>query len=210
MTEADVIAALRARMDAPGVLMAPNVTVLGGHESDLIVITKSRLIHEIEVKLTIADLRADTSPKSGSPKWLRACALEHAAETSRTLAGWRPTAAGLERIEHGHDLDDQARMRLACWPVAPITPHRFSFAVPKPLAEQALGEIPAWAGLFTLRVSPTGRYHYPVVQARAAARLHARADDVDDVERALLRSTYHRFWRERAQRLVAARGGALR
>lgn len=74
MTERSIQNALYWRYRGGASLVIPNYTPRGWFECDLLVITKTGYAHELEIKLTLSDFRADADKSLGQTKHQRLAA----------------------------------------------------------------------------------------------------------------------------------------
>lgn len=184
----------------------PNVYALGEAESDLLGVTKARILYEFEAKVTLSDLRADLQGEPLSPKWCRQQVMSALHAGGPPILGWArdawtprhasKTARPVTDPEEWAHLTGQRGFGHREIPQrAPLAPMHFYYIYPEERAAEFDPLIPPYAGIVHVR-------HHAEI-ARKAPRLHkdkavsARAEDT------MLRSAYYRFWQTR-QRLRKA------
>lgn len=125
-------------------LCCPNYTPSGWWECDVFEVTKAGCFYEYEIKLSVADFKADA--RKENRKW---------------IDGYGEDAK--YDVTNKHDLLSKGDSR---------GPQRFFFVVPKELADQIV--IPAWAGLITVRYyeSAKSRFKASIQTEKDAPRLH--------------------------------------
>lgn len=124
MTAAAIQSAIFEKFGHQSLLVVPNYTPHRWFECDVLRVTKAGYAEEFEIKLSVADFKADA--KKGPDEREKAF-----------RATWRP-----------EEFDGRTKHeRLAAGD--PFGPSRFWFAVPDTLAGKI--EIPAWAGLMVFR-----------------------------------------------------------
>lgn len=153
MTAEDIQQALRAYFDQSqtGRYHVNNVYFFNHYwgESDFLTFSKAGLVHEIEIKISLADFKADFA----KPKH----------RYMATPNGWV--------IVRGHEFrpgwEDNwgAQTGIQALPLHDVAPNRFSFAVPQSIVEKVIDRVPAYAGLYAIHTS-TAR------QIRKAPILH--------------------------------------
>lgn len=190
-------------------VVLPNVIALGEHETDVLVLTSRGYLHEIEIKLTTGDFRAEQRAKPPRPKWRRLQVLAATAAGEPAPTRWvlpfarggtrrAPDAPDLEARYDAYDPVAEYRAGLNALR-APTCPNRYSYAYPADLADRLDPEVPAWAGvihLHTIHGRPLPTRH------RRPPLLH-RAEAPAEVVNRMWRSAYNRFWAERRRRLEA-------
>jgi len=146
----------------------PNFTPVGWYECDIFAITKAGLFHELEIKLTVADFKADAKKHDRSPY----------------------------RWTNGHytkcDISQSKHERLASHDVE--GPSRFYFVVPEGLIEAK--DVPEWAGLRFLEQTTGGEWYDGLHTVKKAPLLHKQKVG-QPVRDKLTQSLYYRFWNER-------------
>ncbi|MBD3174333.1 MAG: hypothetical protein GF320_04080 [Armatimonadia bacterium] len=156
-------------------VLCPNFTPTDWWECDIFGVTKAGLAHEFEIKLSVADFKADAA-KDGF--WL-----------GNELRSRGPDTPDSIETLNKHEL-------LAAR--SPRGPSRFYFVLPEELCDQV--ELPDWAGL--RGISRSGPRVY-VGHLRDAPLLH-REKVSEDMLSQMRRNFYFRYWRER-NRTVEAR-----
>ncbi len=145
--------------------MMTNFTPRQWFECDLAVVTKAGYFVEYEVKLTVADIRADA--KKYRERYLNL-------DARRTRWPFRRCR------EFKHDQMRQSDVR---------GPSRYFMAVPESLVDRP--EIPKWAGVVKLSDFGSRRLHASLY--RPAQRLHGHKVDRQFVQ-LMQRSGYYRYW----------------
>ncbi|MCC7229274.1 MAG: hypothetical protein IT203_02705 [Fimbriimonadaceae bacterium] len=162
MTGSDIAQRLATRFDYNRNIVLPNyANGLVGWEADLVVVRDSGWAEEIEVKISLADFRAEFKNKglkhkilqTGKPKTLYRPIGSRAYFVNRGL----PTDA-LDEWEEALASDETDKLSyrgqvhsLRDW--RNCSPHhcrRYWFAMPHELAEKLKSEIPPYAGLFSI------------------------------------------------------------
>lgn len=177
---------------------APNVYGLGGGESDLLGVTRARILYEFEAKLTLTDLRADLNGSALSPKWCRQQVMSALHERRPVPLGWEWSIHAKARPIT--DPEEWASRLTTSGPIrgytqaAPAAPMHFYYIYPHECAEAFDPLVPAYAGIVHARAN-----RWPKV-ARKAPRLHRDKSVSDAAARTILISTYHRYWELRHAR----------
>lgn len=167
MNSAAIQSAIFDQFGAQSALVVPNYTPMGWYECDVLRVTKAGFADEYEIKVSVADFKADA--KKGPDQHQRDI---YAAAT-------RERQAKME-IRTKHE-------RLAAGD--PKGPCRFWFAVPEDLAPHL--EIPAWAGLVFFRRGYGGILRMST--AKKAPTLHRERIEPAVIEHA--RGVFYwRFW----------------
>ena len=171
MKELDIQNAF-ARDRMKWLILLPNYTPDNWYECDLFGVTKAGYMVEHEIKVTIADFRADA--KKGRPecRYARVCKLNPLVET-----------------KHGRlaAMDHQG-------------PSRYNYIVPADMIGP--DEVPEWAGLIYASQHPATPYYPEYIgfnQVKKAPRLHSQkvAESVIAHARGVC---YFRYWSERLRR----------
>lgn len=156
-------------------LVMPNYTPGNWWECDVIVVTKSLMWHEYEIKLTKHDFHEDTK---------------------KARVKWRPHLNSDGVTQFGPVTETTKHLQLAGASTA--GPNCFWFVMPRDLVP--LCEIPLWAGVKW--IVPRGKWLAFEV-ARKAPRLHSQPVERKVIEHA--RSVcYWRYWNERSKAQVSA------
>jgi|CXWL01.1.fsa_nt_gi hypothetical protein len=147
-----------------------------GFESDMLIVRPSKWAIEIEIKISLADFKADFNKgKSPENNWSKEHRGKH------------------DHLEHG-----EPRMKKNGWfmdrDYSERIPHRcrqFYFAVPFELVEKVQPLLPSHAGLIGISKSYVGNTCYPtIVEApKLKARKYTEAELND-----LYRSCYYKHW----------------
>jgi len=147
----------------------PNYTPAGWHECDLWVVTKAGYMREYEIKLSVADFRADRN-KMESPKW--------------TLDEHGEWTASKPRTKH-HRLAEGD----------PKGPVQFWYVTPAGLLAGLT--LPTWAGLIEVEMRPRPSSAIPRLvyagEPTNAPRLHSSKVGQSIIDHAL-GVCYYRYW----------------
>lgn len=139
--------ALRGASD----ILIPRFTPIDWWECDLWRLTKSGFVDEYEIKLSLADFRADAGKNKG----------ERFEKQPDGKWGYTP---------------DSGRNKHQLLAESTAGPNRFWFAMPKVLAEKV--EIPHWAGL--MRIGPGGAYVVKQAPKRHRAKWNGKREKIMD------------------------------
>jgi hypothetical protein len=170
MTERQIQNALARDLKRWQVMM-PNYTPFGWYECDLWGVTKAGYAVEFEIKVSVADFRADT--KKGRLR--RAGCLR---------------GPNNQMTEYKHARLEQRDAK---------GPSRFFYVVPEGLI--GLDELPDWAGLILISKYEDPRYAHLLIQTelQPAPKLHKHKADPKTIEHAR-GVCYYRYWNERSRR----------
>jgi len=176
MTAKDIQHALFAKFGNSSRLMIPNYTPENWFECDLFRVTKAGYAEEFEIKLSVADFKADA--KKGPD------------DNDRLLHELLPDNHWRKQKFDGRTKHE----RLSAGD--PLGPIRFWFAMPEVVAAKV--EIPVWAGLVTFREH---REHGPIMNStwkecatfKRAPQLH-RACCRGTIKDHALGVFYWRYW----------------
>lgn len=197
-TERHVATAVAHWFDYRANIVLPNYSnglTRAGYEADLVVVRPSGWADEVEIKVSLADYRAEfrSKPKrhrilqEGKPTFH---CKPYRMEGPGAMSEWLEVSARPEfigetghngEITHGYDWGE-------------TTPHmcrRFWFAMPSELAERLASEIPTYAGILTVK---TTEYGLDTRKLREAPILK-HSQKIDSETRAhIMQCAYHRFW----------------
>lgn len=185
------------------VLAVPNSTGVVGWEADLLVIQKSDYVHEVEIKISVADFRREFVTKADKHE-----ILQRGRPRRVENPAWSPEA---------YRRDPSIDFFMDDW--SDPQPHLvrcFWFAIPVELLPKIEAEIPAYCGIITVRqAGRDGEPHRFIPRRHRTApglKMSRKASDADKVE--LMRSCYHRFWemrwREQNKELIAKNDAELK
>ncbi len=174
MTEGEVIRALLERWSPWRYRVLPHTVNVAGWEADLLIVQPSGYVEEIEVKVSVADFRAELANKS----------LKH------------------EQLEHGRFKSKwcHARKRFILDRDNP-QPHsvrRFWFAMPMEILDKIRPDIPAWAGVLAVKESMSlqgGIRRTQLIEVRSPKILKMAQKLTPEQYQQLLESCYHKYWR---------------
>lgn len=156
---------------------------LSGWEADLLVIRKSGWAEEVEIKISAADFRAEFRKKQEKHEAFRLGVRRYvgpARSEARVLDGVDVSADPTLHLRESYPGHGSYYVR------RPGIIRRFWFAMPAPLAEKLLPEVPSEYGVLAV-----GRYNQ--VLRKPANLALARKVTIEERVRAL-ESTYYRFW----------------
>lgn len=168
-------------------ITVPNCGAAWGPEADVASVTKARLGHEFEIKVSRADWLSELRQLRGddhSAKWGRARALENAKERAEAAR--------------------QAQKEGRSWGMTPsgdycsIVPPSYFWMVTAPGIIRA-DELPEYAGLMEVEPYRYGAHQahgYRITEKRAAPRLH-RVKMLDSQLMAMARGVSLRYWQQR-------------
>jgi hypothetical protein len=169
MTEREIQNAFARRRTAWGLLL-PNYTPGDWYECDLFAVTKAGYLVEHEIKLTVADFKADEKKGRPARRYARASARNPIVETKHERLA--------ARDESG--------------------PSRFNYIVPRGLV--SVDDVPEWAGLIYADVHldypSKGRRWIWFEDVKAAPRLH-KVKVTEAVMKHAKGVCYYRYWNER-------------
>lgn len=176
-TAGEIMRRLLLQWDRYRDLLIPRCCALGW-EADLLVIRRSGWAEEVEIKVSLADYRAEFRTKAAKHEDL-------------ALGGCRAVAYGRDLYPLGGEYDPADPRLVRRGDVlylrdTPTTIRRFWFAMPASLAERLLPEIPQAYGVLAISGANT-------VLREPTNLKHARKLTPDEQIKAL-RSAYQRFW----------------
>lgn len=186
MTSEDILGALcgwstACLWDPLKVLASPNCTATGW-DADLLVVYPSDWATEVEIKVSLSDLRRDFASKRA----------KYATLTTGTKHCIRKEWNEKRRVyeEVGDPVPDT--------PERPNLVRRFYYAIPLDMLDSALPIIPEWAGIITVeRRSPTSRW-FDAKKHREAKQLNA-VKVTEEHRMQIFKSLHCRYWKHRVK-----------
>lgn len=153
MTAKSIQTALYLDRNKGARLICPNYTPADWFECDVFMVTKANLAVEYEIKISLADFRADATKVRDFYERRTDPAANHAER-------WRPTPRNKHDMLAARD---------------PRGPSRFYYVFPAEL-NMSPEQMPEWAGMLTVR--PIGHHRWGIVTERKPApQLHRRKVD---------------------------------
>lgn len=152
-------------------LLLPNYTPGDWYECDLFAVTKAGYLVEHEIKLTVADFKADEKKGRTARRYAKPGLHNPIIESKHARLAERDTEG----------------------------PSRFNYIVPKDLVK--VEHVPEWAGLIyaeRLEATPYYRSHIRFVEQKKAPRLHKEKVPEATIEHAK-GVCYFRYWTERVR-----------
>ena len=154
---------------------APNIHFFA-FESDLLILRKSGLITEYEIKLTKSDFKADFKKKARI-RFKKTRERAHAKH-------------GLGNMMTRHEYLE-----------ARLGANRFYYVIPEELLPEI--SVPHWAGLITCR--PSRSMDHCWIDQRKPAKLIHSTSFPDSAKSKILLSTYYRYWQNYAIKDISLR-----
>lgn len=151
-------------------LIAPNTTSVSYWESDLLIIQDSGWCEEVEIKISVADFRAELRNKQEKHDSIK---------------------RGFMLVKRWDYRENKALEPKK----VPTIIRRFWFAMPEDVFQKVNTDIPEWAGVLVIGPEKRSKYSQTYQWRQERAAMNLPAQKCDQAQRSnLLLSVYHRAW----------------